>query len=206
MTPPPSPQIIHSNNNSGQSSCSDSDSSATSDDTVPWTKRNKRPRMRMYADDEQARVERRKAQNQRSQQPAKSGRQLRSQEDPPPARGKSVLTRKKEDLRNRIGSDTSRSRFQQNSGSASVWNRLDHRHLRELNSETDSETVAEDEAEWALEDEDYTDLRDSLGKKNIEGGDLRTKLNMKKTLRQKSPLQIEIDNDEYYRLIDSDNE
>jgi hypothetical protein len=97
---------------------------------------------------------------------------------------------------------------------STVWDRLNHHQVGDA-VDWEQESSGSDSDENDLQD-DHIDLRDSVlqGKKNnsrFEGGDLRSKLNLKKTMRQhipmqKSPLRIEIDNDEYYRLIGSDQE
>lgn len=89
-----------------------------------------------------------------------------------------------------------------------MWERPKHHRTGDA-VDWEQETSDSDSDNNDLEDS-YADLRNSVlrGKKpssRFEGGDLRSKLNLKKTM-QKSPLRIEIDNDEYYRLIGSDQE
>ena len=229
---------------------SDSEESSTSaeSDEPDWTKRSKVPRMRMYADEEEVRIERRKAQVQaHTRRESRSveretrhrqrrrrsrsnsvhrehSRSHRSRErrhwksDKHESRDRETVSRSKDDLRSRLHRE-GRSKLK---GSvcvigSTVWDRLNDQQRynakdwEQETSESDSQgdPVADDN------DRDYPDLRDSLkGVKNsptFEGGDLRSKLNQKKTMRQnvpvqKSPLRIEIDNDEYYRLIGSDQE
>uniref|UniRef100_A0A1B6CM40 Nuclear cap-binding protein subunit 3 n=1 Tax=Clastoptera arizonana TaxID=38151 RepID=A0A1B6CM40_9HEMI len=94
--------------------------------------------------------------------------------------------------------------------------RRNHRSARERNNHNSSRGHSKSK--------DERDLRNTIKRRTIldddydsdeivqrEGQDLRSKLNQRNKVnkddegfRSKSPLQIEIDNDEYYRLIDSD--
>ncbi|XP_063239141.1 nuclear cap-binding protein subunit 3-like [Bacillus rossius redtenbacheri] len=129
----------------------------SSDDDGRWTRRSKAPRMRMYADEEEDRLQQ---QRRRLAGPSVWSR-LRPAEEPRPDGSSSA------------GSDSDGA---SDSASASVGG---------------SETPPPPEPKTGV-------------------ADLRTKLDLKKSLRQpvsvrqKSPLRIEIDNDEYYRLIGSD--
>lgn len=236
-----------------QSDSDDASVSNASDEESQWTKRSKIPRMRMYADEEEVRIERRKAQVQaqsrrtidgdtksyhekisKSEDKRKHGRSSSSnvhrERSRSQARNKNVNQQKSEtfesfkrdsvsknhdDLRSRLDRD-GRSKT---SGGASVvmstvWDRLKHHHTDDA-VHWEQETSVSDSDENDFEGS-FADLRDSVlqGKKpssKFQGGDLRSKLNLKKTMRQhtpmqKSPLRIEIDNDEYYRLIGSDQE
>jgi hypothetical protein len=234
---------------------SDSDESSVSnvsDEESQWTKRSKVPRMRMYADEEEVRLERRKAQVQ-AQSRRKMDRDMKNyrekvsgSEDKRKRRRSSSSTVHRErsiskchnkninqeksetfeslkrglasknhdDLRSRLDRDgkskTSRGASVVNS---TVWDRLKHHRAGE-SVDWEQETSGSNSDGNDLEDS-YSDLRESVlqGKKaSLKfAGDLRSKLNLKKTMRQhtpmqKSPLRIEIDNDEYYRLIGSDQE
>ncbi|XP_069703890.1 nuclear cap-binding protein subunit 3-like isoform X2 [Periplaneta americana] len=219
----------------------ESSKSSESEEESEWTKRSKIPRMRMYADEEEVRIERRKAQVQaqsrrntdrntrnyrekntksedRDRRRRRSGsahRESSRNTDSSQRRSKTFdsydreMSKSRDDLRSRLERDGKGRNKGVASIASTVWDRLnDHQ--------------AEDTSAWDIESSDSehdlndTDLRDSLlqGKKSssrFEGGDLRSKLNLKKTMRQhipmqKSPLRIEIDNDEYYRLIGSDQE
>jgi hypothetical protein len=240
-----------------QSDSEDAAKSVESDEESEWTKRSKIPRMRMYADEEEVRIERRKAQVQ-AQSRRKQDRDTREnrekvsgyedqerrrrrrrsssahKESPRPHYRNKDSNQKKSkafesfdenttsrthDLRSRLDKDgKSKVRGGVNVNST-VWARLKHHQAGDA-VEWEQETSASDSDVNDPQDDDrddrsYADMRGSLvqGKKNssrFEGGDLRSKLNLKKTMRQtplqKSPLRIEIDNDEYYRLIGSDHE
>lgn len=212
--------------------------------------------MRMYADEEEVRIERRKAKVQ-AQSRIKKNRDLRDHHEKDTrsedlerrrklrsssvhqessrsdARNrdsnqwksktfegfeKDTISRSHDDLRSRLDRDgKSKARGGASVGTSTVWDRL-NRHQAGDTVNWKREKSGSDSDENYLQDEDlaYADLRDCLlqGKKNssrFEGGDLRSKLNLKKNMKQhipiqKSPLRIEIDNDEYYRLIGSDQE
>jgi hypothetical protein len=227
--------------------------SNASDEESQWTKRSKIPRMRMYADEEEVRIERRKAQVQaqsrrtidrdmksyhekisRSEDKRKHGRSSSSnvhrERSRSQARNKNINQQKSEtfksfkkdsvsknhdDLRSRLDRD-GKSKTSRGASvvMSTVWDRLKHHHADNA-VDWEQETSVSDSDANDLEGS-YADLRDSVlqGKKpssKFEGGDLRSKLNLKKTMKQhtpmqKSPLRIEIDNDAYYRLIDSDQE
>lgn len=238
-----------------QSDSDEASESNASDEESQWTKRSKIPRMRMYADEEEVRIERRKAQVQaqskrkidrdmktyhekisssedrrkhrRSSSSSSNGHRERSRSQ---AGNKKISQQKSEtfdsfkresrskhhdDLRSRLGRDGKRKTSEGASVvTSTVWERLKHHHTGDA-VDWEQETSDSDSDNNDLEDS-YADLRNSVlhGKKpssRFEGGDLRSKLNLKKTMRQhtpmqKSPLRIEIDNDEYYRLIGSDQE
>lgn len=242
-----------------QSDSEGASKSVESDEESEWTKRSKIPRMRMYADEEEVRLERRKAQVQ-AQSRRKEDRDVRSNHEKVSryedqerrrrrrsrsssahrerstshSRNKDSKQRKskafesfdkdttswtRDDLRSRLDRDgKNKVRGGVNAVTSTVWDRLNHHQAGDaLDWEQESSSSDYDVNE--LQDDDrgsYADLRGSLlqGKKNssrFEGGDLRSKLNLKKNMRQhtplqKSPLRIEIDNDEYYRLIGSDQE
>ncbi|XP_049786475.1 nuclear cap-binding protein subunit 3-like [Schistocerca cancellata] len=148
-SPPPSPdppprQVPprHREQNDSSDNSSNGNNSPDRDD-ARWTRRSKVPRMRMYADEEQIRLERRRAISQQ-------------------------LTRRP---RTRSPSPSDHSRSQD----------LRRRLVK---------------------------ARRAVTPDIITTSDLRSKLNLKKTLklkaRQKSPLRIEIDNDEYYKFLESD--
>lgn len=229
-----------------------SSKSFESDGESEWTKRSKIPRMRMYADEEEDRIERRKAQVQAQSRrqndrdarnyhkDSRSGDRERRQR----RRSSSVhressrsqaqnrdsnwrksktfesferhtVCRSRDDLRSRLARDgRSKTKGDVSVVTSTVWDRLNHHQVGDA-VDWEQESSGSDSDENDLQD-DHIDLRDSVlqGKKNnsrFEGGDLRSKLNLKKTMRQhipmqKSPLRIEIDNDEYYRLIGSDQE
>ena len=240
-----------------QSDSEDSSSSGDSDEPN-WTKRSKVPRMRMYADEEEVRIERRKAQVQahtrreprhfreresrsveretrhrrrrrsssvhressrshrsRERKQRKSETHERHERDE-----RDSVSRNRDDLRSRLHKEgKSRLKGSVSVITSTVWDRLnDHQpdsaaaDWEQETSESESEQgdpVADDD------DGDYPDLRNSLfqsknSSPTLDRGDLRSKLNLKKTMKQvpvqKSPLRIEIDNDEYYRLIGSDQE
>lgn len=234
----------------------DASNSIESDEESEWTKRSKVPRMRMYADEEEVRIERRKAQVQ-AQSRRKKERDARNSHEKVPriedqerrrrrssssaheessrshSRNKDSKHRKsrtfesfnkdttsntQDDLRSRLDRD---GRIKARGGASvtsTVWDRLNH-HQSGDTIDWEQESSGSDSDVNDLQDNDHgtcADLRGSLlqGKKNsskFEGADLRSKLNLKKTMRQhtpmqKSPLRIEIDNDEYYRLIGSDQE
>lgn len=242
---------------------SDSDEASVSnasDEESQWTKRSKIPRMRMYADEEEVRIERRKAEVQ-AQSRRKIDRDMETyhkkisssedtrkhrrsssssssnvhRERPRSLAGYKNFSKQKsetfdsfkrdsrsknhDDLRSRLGRDGKRKTSAgANVVTSTVWDRLKHHHAGDAN-DWEQETSDSDSDKNDLEDsypDSYADLRNSVlqGKKpssRFEGGDLRSKLNLKKTMRQhtpmqKSPLRIEIDNDEYYRLIGSDQE
>jgi hypothetical protein len=234
---------------------SDASKSCESDEESEWTKRSKIPRMRMYADEEEVRIERRKAKVQ-AQSKRKKNRDVRdyreknSRSEDQERRQKisssvhqestrsearnrdsskwksktfesfdrDSMSRSHDDLRSRLGRDGKSKTKPGVSVTSTVWDRL-NRHQADDTADWVQKSSGSDSDENYLQDEDldsYADLRDSLlqGKKNssrFEGGDLRSKLNLKKNMRQhipmqKSPLRIEIDNDEYYRLIGSDQE
>lgn len=230
--------------------------SVESEEESEWTKRSKVPRMRMYADEEEVRIERRKAQVQ-AQSRRKKERDVRNSHEKVPryedqerrrrssssaheessrsnSRNKDSKHRKsrtlesfdkdttsktQDDLRSRLDRDgKNKARGGASVVTSTVWDRLNH-HQSGDTVDWEQESSGSDLDVSDLQDNDhgsYADLRGSLlqGKKNSSkfgGGDLRSKLNLKKTMRhhtpmQKSPLRIEIDNDEYYRLIGSDQE
>jgi hypothetical protein len=234
-----------------KSDSEDASKSVESDEESEWTKRSKVPRMRMYADEEEVRIERRKAQVQAQSRRKQDrdvrnnrekvsryddkerGRQRRSssahkESSRPHSRNKDSNQRKTKsfesfdedathDLRKRLDRDgKSKVRGGVNVVTSTVWDRLNHHQAGDA-VDWEQETSSSDSDVNDLQDNcgSYPDPRGSLlqGKKNssrFEGGDLRSKLNLKKTMRQtplqKSPLRIEIDNDEYYRLIGSDHE
>lgn len=230
----------------------DASKSCESDEESEWTKRSKIPRMRMYADEEEVRIERRKAKVQaqskrkenrdvrdyhekdsrsqdrerrrmirsssvhrersRSEARNRDSNQWKSKTFESFERDTTSISRRCDDLRSRLDRDGKiKTKGSGSVVTSTVWDRLNRRQVA-------------DTVDWKQElsgsDSDdldsYADLRDSVlqGKKNslrFEGGDLRSKLNSKKNMRQhipmqKSPLRIEIDNDEYYRLIGSDQE
>lgn len=227
----------------------DASKSCESDEESEWTKRSKIPRMRMYADEEEVRIERRKAKVQ-AQSKRKENRDVRDYHEKDSRsqdrerrqtirsssahrersrsearnrdsnqwksktfeRDTTSISRRRDDLRSRLDRDGKiKTKGSGSVVTSTVWDRLNRRQVA-------------DTVDWKQElsgsDSDdldsYADLRDSVlqGKKKslrFEGGDLRSKLNSKKNMRQhipmqKSPLRIEIDNDEYYRLIGSDQE
>lgn len=235
----------------------DASNSVESDEESEWTKRSKVPRMRMYADEEEVRIERRKAQVQ-AQSRRKKERDVRNShekvsryEDQERRRrrrsssaheersrshsrnkdskqrksktfesfDKDTTSKTHDDLRSRLDRDgKSKGRGGVSVVTSTVWDRLNHHQAGDA-FDWEQESSGSDPDVNDIRDDargSYADLRGSLlqGKKNsskFEGGDLRSKLNLKKTMRQhtpmqKSPLRIEIDNDEYYRLIGSDQE
>lgn len=244
MTPPPSPQMDFVKSKSilkrlgtleGMSRIhrtthnSEEDSASSCEDDLEWTRRSKVPRMRMYADEEEMRMVRKKGVSQSishidvsevwrdSTLDDREARQMRDRETSEHVSRSRV--RNSEDLRSRLERDRRGHSGQRGSRNwtaplksvrrspARTTNRLDY---LESESETDSIEGLEDGIGGKV-----TDLRSTLNsvKKNrveFQGEDLRSKLNKKKTLkhfsRPKSPLRIEIDNDEYYRLIGSDHE
>ncbi|PNF30903.1 hypothetical protein B7P43_G05211 [Cryptotermes secundus] len=219
-----------------------------SDEESEWTKRSKVPRMRMYADEEEVRIERRKAQVQAQSRRKKERDMRNSHEDQERRRSnsahkessrshsrnkdskhrksrtfesfdKDTTSKTQDDLRSRLDRDgKSKARGGTSVVTSTVWDRLNH-HQSGDTIDWEQESSGSDLDVSDLQNNDhgsYADLRGSLlqAKKNSSkfgGGDLRSKLNQKKTMRehtpmQKSPLRIEIDNDEYYRLIGSDQE
>ena len=236
-----------------QSDSDEASESDASDEESQWTKRSKIPRMRMYADEEEVRIERRKAQVQaqskrnmdrdmktyhekisssedRRKHRRSSSSNFHQERSRSEAGNKKISQEKSEtfdsfkrdsrsknhdDLRSRLGRDGKRKTSEGASVvTSTVWERLKHHRTGDA-VDWEQETSDSDSDNIDLEDS-YADLRKSVlqGKKpssRFEGGDLRSKLNLKKTMRQhtpmqKSPLRIEIDNDEYYRLIGSDQE
>ncbi|CAG2055920.1 unnamed protein product [Timema podura] len=291
--PPPVPPPTTSDD-------SKSSQSETSDDET-WTRRNKAPRMRMYADDEQVRVNKRKAAAAKVQElgrlnleevnphllggrvenhlgkttpvhpteirtsispssvvelnttsalanyATEAGESVklsekiekyvhkvnsrhgssRSRRSPSQERERDLKPRSREDLRSRLvrdGKGRNREPDQAVNTLSSVWTRLRQQANNrskdwEENSGSGSEWESDQnrqQAEESDEDEDSDPVRatKTVKESGFTGVDLRSKLNMKKSMkqvavdsvRQKSPLRIEIDNDEYYRLIDSDQE
>nr|CAD7455852.1 unnamed protein product [Timema tahoe] len=219
--PPPVPPPTTSDD-------SKSSQSETSDDET-WTRRNKAPRMRMYADDEQVRVNKRKAAAAKVQVHKVNSRHgnSRSRRSPSQERERDLKPRSREDLRSRLvrdGKGRNREPDQAVNTLSSVWTRLRQQANNrskdwEENSGSGSEWESDQnrrQAEESDEDEDSDPVRatKTVKESGFTGVDLRSKLNMKKSMkqvavdsvRQKSPLRIEIDNDEYYRLIDSDQE
>nr|CAD7568967.1 unnamed protein product [Timema californicum] len=220
--PPPVPPPTTSDD-------SKSSQSETSDDET-WTRRNKAPRMRMYADDEQMRVNKRKAAAAKVQVHKVNSRHDSSRNrrrSPSQERERDLKPRSREDLRSRLvrdGKGRNREPDQAVNTLSSVWTRLRQQANNrskdwEENSGSGSEWESDQnprQAEESDEDEDSDPVRatKTVKESGFTGVDLRSKLNMKKSMkqvavdsvRQKSPLRIEIDNDEYYRLIDSDQE
>nr|CAD7402139.1 unnamed protein product [Timema poppensis] len=220
--PPPVPPPTTSDD-------SKSSQSETSDDET-WTRRNKAPRMRMYADDEQVRVNKRKAAAAKVQVHKVNSRHDSSRNrrrSPSQERERDLKPRSREDLRSRLvrdGKGRNREPDQAVNTLSSVWTRLRQQANNrskdwEENSGSGSEWESDQnprQAEESDEDEDSDPVRatKTVKESGFTGVDLRSKLNMKKSMkqvavdsvRQKSPLRIEIDNDEYYRLIDSDQE
>ncbi|KAJ9586285.1 hypothetical protein L9F63_020079 [Diploptera punctata] len=193
-----------------QSDSEDTSLSAESDED-DWTKRSKVPRMRMYADEEQVRIERRKAQVQAHTR--KEPRHFHERESTSvehEARRSTrrenshqIRDRREDDLRSRLRKEGN-ARLK---GSVSVITSS----VREKQPDNAVNWEQETSESGSDDNDEYADLRDSLqGRKNSHG-DLRSKLNLKKNMKQhvaiqKSPLRIEIDNDEYYRLIGSDQD
>ncbi|XP_071445888.1 nuclear cap-binding protein subunit 3-like [Hetaerina americana] len=209
----------------GSSSDPESDKSSEDDDddrssSSQWRQKIKQPRMRMYADEEEKRVERRREQQRREAEVAaavRSGMDLKGVSHGVSREG----GRKREigDLRSRLSKDRGGEAVKRGSSvintvsrpsrGTSVWNRLAQREkgLTESEEEDEEEEEGEEEEELGglaseLRPVKGLDLRASLTKKSFEG-DLRSKLNRSKT-RKNSPLRIEIDNDEYYRVTGCD--
>ncbi|XP_046389709.1 nuclear cap-binding protein subunit 3-like isoform X2 [Ischnura elegans] len=210
----------------GLSSDPESDKSSDDEDgssTSQWRRKIKQPRMRMYADEEEKRVERRRELQKREAEVAAavySGMDLKSvTRGGGGLREDGVSKRQIGDLRSRLSKDRGdtmkRGGVAVNTvnrpsrGASSVWNRLAQREkaLMDAEDDEDEEEVEEDEEEAIrggseVRSSKSLDLRASLTKKPFEG-DLRSKLNRSKTLKN-SPLRIEIDNDEYYRVTGCD--
>ncbi|GLH03415.1 Uncharacterized protein GBIM_09324 [Gryllus bimaculatus] len=250
MTPPPSPQMDFVKSRSilkrlgtldGMSRIhrtthnSEEESASSCEDDMEWTRRSKVPRMRMYADEEEMRMVRRKGvtlQGSSQRESSESWRDLRLDDrdrDSRQSRDRETSehvsrsrVRNSEDLRSRLERDRRGHSGQRGTRNWLLSSKSGRRtaspkaksRLDDLESESESESVEDN-----LEEEGFsariTDLRSTLnsGKKQrveFQAEDLRSKLNKKKTLkhfsRPKSPLRIEIDNDEYYRLIESDHE
>lgn len=193
--PPPPPPTLHS-------SASDSEqSSVDSEEDSRWRKRLKGPHMRMYADDEEIKVQKRRKLNAR----------LGKRPSPPP--------RARDDLRSKL-SRVTRPKITR----GSVWTRLEAAKTKrevELAEPSGEEWSTEDDEDNEEEDGEevvkttvrsqINDLREALGSRKAvdEGDDLRSKLNKRKKKKdlkasppttpvyEKSPLRIEISNDEY---------
>jgi hypothetical protein len=224
-----------------QSDSEDASKSVESDEESEWTKRSKIPRMRMYADEEEVRIERRKAQVQ-AQTRRTQDRDMRDNREKvsryedqerrrrrrsssahkessrPHYRNKDSNRKKSKafesfdedttsrthDLRSRLDKDGKSKVRGGVNVSSTVWDRLNQHQATDWEQETSgSDSDVDDRGRGSL-------VQGKKSSSRFEGGDLRSKLNLKKTMRQnplqKSPLRIEIDNDEYYRLIGSDHE
>ncbi|KAG8225485.1 hypothetical protein J437_LFUL009478 [Ladona fulva] len=176
-----------------ESDNSDEDVGRNGSSSAQWKRKIKQPRMRMYADEEEERVERRREQQRREAEVAaavRRGVDFNKVARTPVSESRKEASQKKPanvvDLRQRLKTT--------NKGTKSVWNRL-----AQKDAVISDEEVVDDEAPAKV------DLRASLTKKTFEG-DLRSKLNRNKSLKQNSPLRIEIDNDEYYRITGGDQD
>lgn len=178
--------------------------------------------MRMYADEEEDRIEKRRA-TVKSSRHRRDHHSTRREES---SNGETRLSSRVEERLGRVKSDPKpkslgdlRSRLKRdNKGSRNHGSNETKPHKHKSTWE-DYKVTADWEDENKSESDSgsaggvvHRDLRDTLSKNRpgFEGNDLRSKLNLKKTMklnaRQKSPLRIEIDNDEYYRLIESDQD
>ncbi|KAF4523505.1 hypothetical protein B566_EDAN004576 [Ephemera danica] len=191
--PPPPPPTVHSS----ESESEHNSSSDSEDDADKWRKKLKRPHMRMYADDEEIKVKKRKL-----------NARLGKKTSPPPA--------PTVDLRSRLSNNV------RPSNKGSVWSRLEASKVVET-----AESVAlPSDGEWSSDDDksvvvttvksQVSDLRHALSSssRKSDGDDLRSRLNKKKSRRgpkstppyEKSPLRIEINNDEYVQSHGSSSE